>query len=142
MSNIQNFIINNIGLIITIIAAILGLGKAIISKNKQQVYANIYALVSDAEQLSNTTGADKFNYVFDLSYNKLPAILKLFISKDDIKRAIEFSLNKLKAFAKLECENTSTETVSDKAEINTNIQTGATIAADITQNTTTQVVSQ
>lgn len=135
MSNsVTTFIINNGGLLLTLLIAIIGLIQAIISKNKQQVYTNIFGLVSDAQQL-NSSNLDKFNYVFDLAYNKLPKWLKWFISEDDIKRAIEYSLNKLKSFAKQQSTNISVETISDTAATNTNIQTGTDIAAQTAQNT-------
>jgi len=98
----SNFIINNLGFIVVIIVTILSLFQAIISKNKQQIYANIYSLISDAEELEGASGLDKFKYVFDAAYGKLPKLLKFFISEDDIKRAIEYSLNKLKKYANQE----------------------------------------
>ena len=101
MNNILNFIIKNIGLLMVIVIALAGLFKAIISKNKQQIYTNIYSLVSEAEQLQQSN-TDKFNFVLDKAYNTLPKILKFFIPKDDISRAIEYSLNKLKDYAKMQ----------------------------------------
>lgn len=101
MENVLKFITNNSALLITILIAIIALSKAIISKNKQQIYANIYALISEAEQLDKNN-QDKFNYVLDKAYGELPKIVKAFLSEDDIKRAIEYSLNKLKDYSKIQ----------------------------------------
>jgi hypothetical protein len=38
-------------------------------------------------------------FVFDAAYGKPPKFLILFVTEDDIKRDIEYSLNKLKTFA-------------------------------------------
>lgn len=129
----KEFIINNSGLLLTLLFVLVGLVKAIISKNKQKVFADIYELVTDAQKL-DSANEDKFAYVFDLAYNKLPKLLKLFFSKDEIKRAIEYSLNKLKAFSKAQRETTSTAAIINAAAINTNIQSGADIAANTQQN--------
>lgn len=134
MSNVQNFIINNMGLIVTLIVAILGLVQALISKNRQQVYTNVYGLVSDAEQLANATGLEKFQYVFDTIYGKLPSFLKFFISEDDIKRAIEYSLNKLQAFADQQAKAQSTQAITNNIAINTSVQSPADIAAKTQEN--------
>lgn len=135
-STITTFIINNGGLLLTSLVAIIGLIQAIISKNKQKVYTNIFSLVSDAELLANNAGIDKFNYVFDNAYNKLPMWLKWFISEDDIKRAIEYSLNKLKSFATQQNnKDTSIKATTEDAATNTNIQTPVDIATQTAQNT-------
>lgn len=105
----ESYIINNIGLIVALAIAVTGLIQSIITKNKQQVFARIYDLVSDAQQLADKTGLEKFNLVFDQVYNKLPKVLKFFITEDEIKRAIQYSFDKLKAFAKAESQSVTTE---------------------------------
>lgn len=99
MNNITTFIINNFGTIVALIVAIAGLVKAIVQRKKQQIYANLFTAVTQAQSLE-INNADKFNYVFDAIYKKLNLFYKLQISEDDIKRAIEFTLNKLKEFSK------------------------------------------
>lgn len=115
MENVLKFITNNSATLITIIIAIIALVKAIISKNKQQIYANIYSLITEAEQLQQSN-TDKFNFVLDKAYNTLPKILKFFISKDDISRAIEYSLNKLKDYAKIQISANQSVTVQEQCK--------------------------
>lgn len=136
MSNVQMFLLNNAGEIITLLLAFIGLFGAIVSKKKQQIYADLYGFISDAEQLVGKTGLDKFNEVFDLAYNKLPFIFRMFISEDDVKRGIESSLNKLEAFAKQqEPQNASTQATSNDAALNTNNTTPVDQASQTAQET-------
>jgi hypothetical protein len=100
----------------------------------------IYAIVSDAEQLANASGLEKFRQVLNQAYTALSPIFKFFISEDDIKRGIEYSLNKLEAYAQLQA-NTSTETKSDAATNNTNIPTGSDLAAKTAQDSSTTPIN-
>lgn len=136
MSNlsVQSFIINNIGVIIALMVAVLGLIQAIISKDKQKIYSNIYGIVSDAEQIVGAVGVDKFNFAFNAAYGKLPKLLKLFICEDDIKRAIEYSLNKLQSFADQQAKAQSMQVISNNTVNNTNIQNPAEIASETAKN--------
>lgn len=115
MNNVLNFVIKNSGLLLVILVALAGLCKAIVSKNKQQIYTNIYSLVSEAETLQQSN-TDKFNFVLDKAYNTLPKLLKFFISKDDISRAIEYSLNKLKDYAKIQISANQSVTVQEQCK--------------------------
>ena len=115
MTNVINFITSNIDLVIAILMAVSALVGAIISKNKQQVFTKIYSLVIKAELLEGATGVDKFSYVFDNAYNALPFYIKAFVSEDNVKRAIQFSLDKLKDFAN-EQITTSTVKISSVVE--------------------------
>ena len=109
MSNaIQSYIINNIGLIIAFILAVIGFIGSAIGKKKQSIYANLYSLISDAEQLTDKTETEQFQKVFDKAYTALPGWFKLFISEDDIERGIEFSFNKLKAFSQQQSQTPNT----------------------------------
>ncbi|MBZ9608620.1 hypothetical protein G9F73_012455 [Clostridium estertheticum] len=101
MSNITIFLTNNIGVLVALLAVIFGLVKAIISKNKQKIYTGIYDLIGNAELLYNN-GPEKFDYVFKNAYNKVPKMLRFLISEEDVRRAIEYSLNKLQAYAILQ----------------------------------------
>lgn len=99
MENVVNFISSNGELVVAILMAVSALIGAVISKNKQQVYTRVYGLVIKAELLEGATGVDKFSYVFDNAYKALPFFIKMFVSEDNVKRAIEFTLGKLKDFA-------------------------------------------
>ena len=111
MSNITIFLTNNIGVLVALLAVIFGLVKAIISKNKQKIYTGIYDLIGDAELLYSK-GPEKFDYVFKNAYNKVPKVLRYLISEDDVRRAIEYSLNKLQAYAILQNKTITEETAS------------------------------
>lgn len=100
----KDFLINNIDLVLAIVIALVGLGKALIEKKKKDINSNIYELIGDAEKLY-PLGKTKFDWVFDHAYNKLPKWLKPFISKETIKRGIEFALAKIKAYSKLHSSN-------------------------------------
>jgi len=122
MKDILNFATNNSGLLAALFIALIGLFSAIISKNKQQVYTRLYALVAQAQLFENATGSEKFTYVFDKAYNSLPLWLKLFVSEDNIKRGIEYSLNKLKAFAKSKIEALNVIPLNSNIPINNTVQ--------------------
>lgn len=139
MSNVQMFIINNAGMLVSLLVASAGIFGGIVSGKKQQVLTNIFGVIPQAEQLVDKTGLDKFNYVLDNTYGKLPAIFKFFISEDDVKMAIEYSLNKIKVFAAQQQsgQDTSTQDKSNSAANNTNVPTGADLATQTVQNTST-----
>jgi hypothetical protein len=118
MTNVSNFIVNNSGLLVAFLMAIVGLVGAIVSRNKQQVYTKIYALISQAQLLEGATGADKFEYVFDNAYKSLPWFIRFFISEDSIKMAIEYSLTKLKTFASSQVEAAKISASNNTAQIN------------------------
>jgi hypothetical protein len=118
MTNVSNFIVNNTGLVVAFLMAIVGLVGAIVSKNKQKVYTKIYALISQAQLLEGATGADKFEYVFDNAYKALPFWIKIFVSEDSIKMAIEYSLIKLKTFASSQVEAAKISANTNTAQIN------------------------
>jgi hypothetical protein len=130
----KEFIMSNGVVLLALVVAIIGLTKAVISKNKQKIYAEIYEFVTEAEKLE-AANIDKFNFVFSLAYGKLPVFLKIFINKKDISRAIEYSLNKLKDFAKAQSVNTATIAISNEAATNTNNQSPADIAVNTEQTT-------
>ena len=85
--------------------------KAIISKNKQKIYTGIYDLIGDAERLYSK-GPEKFDYVFKNAYYKVPKVLRILISEDDIRRAIEYYLNKLQAYATIQNKAITKEATS------------------------------
>ena len=104
MTNVTTFLTTNATLLSTMVLVIVSLFSAIVAKNKQLVYTRLYALISDAEQLKGAKGLEKFNYVLDKAYNSLPFWIKFFISEDNIKMAIEYSLTKLKKFAAIQMD--------------------------------------
>ena len=98
MENVLNFITKNSGVLTALIVVLVGLFQAILSKNKQKIYAGLYGLIGNAEILY-TNGPEKFDYVLKNAYNKVPKPLRYLISEDDVRRAIEYSLNKIQAYA-------------------------------------------
>jgi hypothetical protein len=101
MKDIMNFVSSYSGVLLAILAVLVSIGKAVVSKNKQQIYANIYTLVCEAESI----GGDKKQYVLDNIYKRLPWYIKIFIyNEQEIEMAIEFVLNRFKAFAKKQME--------------------------------------
>ena len=137
---IYDFILSNSGVLITIIIAFVSVFGALISKNKHQAYANIPELISTAQALENSN-PEKFKYVLDYAYGKIPAFFRFFISEQDISRAIESTFNKLKAFAKEQAKSTAIKAMVKNAEqglVNpdtTSTQQAATIANDTTKAT-------
>lgn len=69
--------------IITIIILLL--------RGKKDIAAKIiYSLVTEAEKIyGGGTGSVKFAYVVEKAYSYMPAILKLFITYEDLKKLIE-----------------------------------------------------
>lgn len=57
----------------------------------------VLSCVVEAEKyLGSGTGALKYAYVVDKVYEKLPGIVTMFLSKENLNRLIEFSVSKLK----------------------------------------------
>ena len=135
-NEVINFIGNNSGLLTALIISLIGLFTALISKNKQQVYAGLPDLISKAQSLELANDA-KFAYVLDIAYNLIPKVFKVFISKQSIARAIEFTFNKLKEFAKEQAKANSIKETSAIAADNiaSGTITGAQQAAEVVTNT-------
>ena len=133
-TQIYDFIFNNFGLLVSLLTAIIALFAAIVGKKKQQVYALIPNLIGDAQALQSSNN-DKFQYVLDYAYRALPKFFRIFISEEDISRAIEYTLNKLKYFAKQQAQATADKAITDGNLLNTGIPTPSAIASDVAQNT-------
>ena len=138
-NQIYAFTFNNFALLVSLLTAIVALVTAIVGRKKQQVYAIIPNLIGDAQALQSSNN-DKFEYVLDFAYRALPKFFRIFISEDDISRAIESTLNKLKYFAKQQAQSTAIKAITTNNLNNTNIQSPADIAAQI-KNDTAAIIS-
>ena len=75
-------------------------------KGKYKAFANkiLLNLVTEAEVIyGSKTGAIKNSYVFQMIYNYMPAIFRLFVSQNEVLDMIESSLDQFKEYLK---ENT------------------------------------
>lgn len=98
-NDIYKFVVDNSGLLLALLLALVGLFQALYSKNKQEVYANIPGLIASAQALEIANDS-KFQKVLDISYGLIPGVFKIFISEQDLSRHIQFIFDRLKQFAK------------------------------------------
>jgi len=136
MNNVYQFLSDNSGLLLAIIVAIVGIFKALMNKNRQQVYENIPGLIASAQALEIANDS-KFQTVLDITYGLIPKIFKIFISEKDISNHIQFIFDRLKDFAKEQAKAEATKAIT--TTITNNIAgkdvTAEQIAAAIVSNT-------
>jgi hypothetical protein len=83
--------------IIIVIALIFLLALLYARGHKEVVKKIILSLVVKAEQaLGSKTGGLKYAYVIEKIYDKLPFIITLFFTKEELNRFIESGVQKLK----------------------------------------------
>ncbi|MBZ9622828.1 hypothetical protein G9F71_008180 [Clostridium sp. FP2] len=138
MNTITNFISNNSSVLTTLGIIIVGIISALIAKDRQRVYTGIYSLVSEAQSL-DATNPEKFTYVLDTAYGELPRVIKLFVSEDNVKRAITFSLSKFKEYASVQMVPGTSVIVSPVEVKPDTVQAPNEIAAEI--KTETEVIT-
>jgi len=102
---IISFLVANSALLITLGVIIIGGVVALIARDRQKVYTKIYALIVEAEKLE-LSNEDKFEYVLAKAYSVLPLFIKTFVSEDNVRRAIIYSLTKIKQFTALKMGTT------------------------------------
>lgn len=94
--NAINFIAENWGVLLLGVVALSTLVVAVVDAfkgNKSVVMNMLYALVTEAErQYGGGTGSLKLASVIDQIYPKLPAVIKMFITDDVLKRWVEEAL--------------------------------------------------
>lgn len=91
--NVINFILANWDFILLIVAAVAAIVFAIFKGNKSVVMKMLYAMVTEAEKnMGGGTGSLKLASVIDAIYPKLPAVIKMFITDDMLKKWVEDAL--------------------------------------------------
>lgn len=100
-NDIIKFITDNSVVLVALGITIIGVFSSLVSRNKQKIYASLPQLITEAQALE-ASNHDKFQHVLDIAYGSTPKIFRFFISEQDIERAIEYTLNKIKAYAKEE----------------------------------------
>jgi hypothetical protein len=100
MKIIMAFLTIHSALFISLAVIIFGGVVALIARDKQKAFTRLYGLCVEAESAEENP-KDRFNFVLNAAYTKLPFFVKAFVSEDSIKYAIEFALTKLKQFSVL-----------------------------------------
>lgn len=95
--NVINFFIEHWDIITLALAAVAAVVYATFKGNKSVVMRMLYSLVTEAEKdFGNGTGSLKLSAVITEVYPKLPAIIKMFITEDILKKWVEDALDKAK----------------------------------------------
>lgn len=89
---ITNFLAGNYGIIISVIVGILYSvthRTAAFAYAKRKAATFMFAAEKHAEQLVLTTGASRLAWVVDLTYNVLPAAVRIIVSKPALTTAVQ-----------------------------------------------------
>ena len=93
----MQYIIDNWGAILLVLAAGAALVWFAYKGNKSVVMRMLYALVTEAEKsLGGGTGSLKLATVVEAIYPKLPGVIKAFITADTLERWVEEALTAAK----------------------------------------------
>jgi len=135
-NQIYDFVTANSGLLITLLFSLIGLFIALLNKKKQEVYASIPILINSAEKLEYSNDA-KFKSVLKIAYDLIPGIFKIFISEQDIARAVQYTFSKLKEYSKEQARQEAIKAIAMTAKNNIadELVTGTQQAAEISNNT-------
>lgn len=95
-------IISIIVVALVVIASVIFLAYQIKKKGLRKVAINFIVLAE--EKFKKGQNSQKFNYVFDAVYEMLPAMLKIFITKQVVKDFIQKVFDEIKVA--LDYENT------------------------------------
>jgi hypothetical protein len=96
--NILNFLLANWDSVIVVIAFIALLVFLILKGEKSVVYKILYTLVTEAErQYGGGTGQLKQSAVINWVYERLPAIVKIFITAATLERWVDEAVERAKA---------------------------------------------
>jgi hypothetical protein len=97
-----------LSIVIIVLGVVIGLGTLYISiKNKGLRKVAIILIVEAEKAFKDGKNSEKFNYVFENLYAILPTILKIFMTKEDIKNFIQKIFDEIKV--SLDYQNTTTE---------------------------------
>lgn len=95
--NIVNFLLANWDSVIVVIAFIALLIFLIVKGEKTVVYKILYTLVTEAEkQYGDGTGTLKQSAVINWVYERLPAIVKIFITAATLERWVDEAVERAK----------------------------------------------
>ena len=135
-NQIYDFVTANSCLLITLLFSLIGLFIALLNKKKQEVYASIPILINSAEKLEYSNDA-KFKSVLKIAYDLIPGIFKIFISEQDIARAVQYTFSKLKEYSKEQARQEAIKAIAMTAKNNIadELVTGTQQAAEISNNT-------
>lgn len=86
----KEFIITNWASLLVLLIFIITIIILLLRGKKDIAAKIIYSLVTEAEKIYGSgTGSVKFAYVVEKAYSYMPAILKLFITYEGLKKLIE-----------------------------------------------------
>ena len=101
-----------------IIVAVFGYFGYMYKKGKYKKFANkiLLNLIAEAEVMFGAkTGAIKNSYVFQMIYNYMPTLFRLFVSQDEVLAMIEDVLDQFKQYLKENSE--ATDSLGISAEV-------------------------
>ena len=102
-----DFIATHWASILVVLAVIAVIVILALKGKKQIIYKMLYILIDEAEELfGSKTGKVKFSYVLGAIYDKLPAIIKVFVTYSTIETWIENALADMKEYWKEQAEIT------------------------------------
>lgn len=127
-----------------IIVAFIILCALLIRKGKKEIAYNIiYGLVVQAEQqLGSKTGQEKYAHVISELYAKLPLIIKIFFTKDDIETFIRKAVYELKKSLKDGKINLLTYAQEQDVKPIKNITVNVTNPSDINPEEVAKLISE
>ena len=86
----KEFLINYWASLLVLLTVVITIIMFLVRGKKDIAAKIIYSLVTEAEKIyGGGTGSVKFAYVVEKAYSYMPAILKLFITYDGLKKLIE-----------------------------------------------------
>lgn len=93
---------------ILIVLAIVAVCVVLALRGKKQIiYKMLYVLIDEAEeQFGSGTGKVKFSYVLEAIYDKLPSVIKVFVTYSTLEQWIEDALADMKEYWKERAEIT------------------------------------
>ena len=102
-----DFIATHWASILVVLAVIAVIVILALKGKKQIIYKMLYILIDEAEEMfGGGTGKVKFSYVLEAIYDKLPAIIKVFVTYGTIETWIENALAEMKEYWKEQAEIT------------------------------------
>lgn len=95
-----------LSIVIIVIAVIVAIGMLYFAiKNKGLRETAIYFIVEAEKKFEHGKNSEKFNYVFEQVYNRLPTILKFIVTKENVITFIQAIFDEIKIA--LDCTNIS-----------------------------------
>lgn len=86
-----------LSIVIIVIAIIIAFGSLYLSiKNKGLRETAIYFIVEAEKKFEYGKNSEKFNYVFEQVYNRLPTILKFIVTKENVIKFIQTIFDEIK----------------------------------------------